>query len=105
MIGWEGGSTRRWRTTRRLVLARDRHITTQAGKPWCRVRVPGVCVGETDPMHVHHLHGKGPGSTCQGCKMDDPSHLRAACSVCNLHLGAPEQGDADPPAVPVTNWG
>jgi hypothetical protein len=74
------------------VLQRDGHA--------CQLKIEGTCVGQSDPMHVHHMHGK---TGCHGCKTDQPDHLQAACAPCNLHLGDPS-GTADPPAVPVTRW-
>jgi 5-methylcytosine-specific restriction endonuclease McrA len=88
MTGWAGqGSTRAWRRLRAAVLARDHHT--------CQIRVPGVCVGRSDPMHVHHTIGKARG--------DDPAYLVAACAPCNLHIGDPGRG-SDPPAAPITKW-
>lgn len=85
--GWAGGSTRAWRTLRAAVLARD--------KGMCQLKIVGVCVQRSDPMHVHHTLGKARG--------DDPRYLVAACAPCNLHVGDPMRA-ADPPAVPVTKW-
>ena len=92
--GWKGGSTRAWRERRALVLAMARYR--------CQLRVPGVCVGTSDPMHVHHVHGKGSG--CAGCRADRLDHLQAACAPCNLHVGDPTKGLIDPPCEPVTRW-
>lgn len=92
---WSKGSTRAWRRVRALVLARDRQLAITTGGPWCRLRVPGVCVGESRPMHVHHLDGKARG--------DNLARLVASCAPCNLHTGEPI-GKGDPPCVPVTRW-
>ena len=93
MSGWAGGSTRRWREIRRRVLARDGNT--------CMVRVPGTCVGTSEPMHVHHVHGKASG--CPGCRVDAYEHLQAACGPCNLKIGDPMRRP-DPPAVPISRW-
>jgi hypothetical protein len=84
---WAGGSTRAWRRTRALVLLRD---------GWtCQLRLPGVCVGRSEPMHVHHTRGKQFG--------DDPAYLLASCEPCNLALGDPTKL-ADRPNEAVTKW-
>jgi 5-methylcytosine-specific restriction endonuclease McrA len=86
---WEGGSTRRWRTLRTAILVRDGNR--------CRLKIAGVCVGTSSPMHVHHLDGKARG--------DDPTRLIAACAPCNLHEGEPTSvNEVDPPCVPITRW-
>lgn len=84
---WKDGSTRAWRRTRAAVLLRD---------GWtCQLRLPGVCVGESNPMHVHHTRGKQFG--------DDPAYLLSACEPCNLSLGDPTKL-ADRPNQGVTKW-
>lgn len=100
--GWEGGSTRRYREQRDAVLTRDRVAARRTGEPWCRARVPGVCVGQADPMHAHHVHGRSSG--CKGCEADDPRHMIATCPPCNLHIGDPSK-TADPAVTPITQWG
>lgn len=70
---WAGGSTRRWRRVRELVLARDGH----------RCQVPkgaGIC-GER-ATHVDHIRPLADG----GDKWD-MSNMRAACAPCNLSRG------------------
>jgi 5-methylcytosine-specific restriction endonuclease McrA len=93
---WANGSTRAWRVTRALVLARDRYQ--------CRLRIPGVCIGEA-PLrgrmghpagHVHHTHGRATTG-------DDPAHMVAACRPCNLAVGDPTR-KPDPDPRPVTRW-
>lgn len=93
--GWATGSTRAWRRIRALVLARDRQLAITTREAWCRLRVPGVCVGESRPMHVHHLDGKAYG--------DNPARLVSACAPCNLRIGDPNK-HTDPPSEPVTRW-
>jgi 5-methylcytosine-specific restriction endonuclease McrA len=95
MSGWSGGSTRSWRRIRAAVLERDLARARRTGEPWCRLRVPGVCVQVSEPMHVHHVHGKAHG--------DDTAHLLAACQPCNLHIGDPTKNN-EPAITPVTNW-
>jgi 5-methylcytosine-specific restriction endonuclease McrA len=90
--GWAKGSTRAWRILRRAILARDGHR--------CQLTIPGVCVHRSEPMHVHHKHGK---DRCRGCKIDAPDHLQAACAPCNLHVGDPGK-KGDPPCIPITRW-
>lgn len=81
---WAGGSTRRWRKVRAMVLQRD---------SWrCRLRLPGCIITAT---HVHHTMGKRYG--------DDPAQLVAACAPCNLKVGDPSKGN-DPPNRAVTRW-
>jgi 5-methylcytosine-specific restriction endonuclease McrA len=90
---WSKGSTRAWRNVRARVLTRDRQR--------CQLRIAGVCVTTSDPMHVHHIHGRDSG--CPGCKADRHDHLQAACAPCNLSVGDPSRA-ADPPAIPITRW-
>lgn len=87
MTGWGGGSTRAWRAVRAAVLARDGNV--------CKIRIPGTCVNQSEPMHVHHTRGKAHG--------DDPAYLVAACAPCNLKIGEPAL-NADPPCRPITKW-
>lgn len=81
---------------RRAVLARDLLLARRTGESWCRVRIPGVCVGEGVPMHVHHLDGVGHGH--------NPARLVASCAPCNLHIGDPTKGPPDPPNNAITRW-
>lgn len=97
--GWRGGSTRAWRRTRALILANNR--ATNGGR--CQIATPGTwrtrdgriqqCAGQADC--VHHTQGKRHG--------DNPAHLVAACTPCNLHVGNPER-QADPQPRPMTKW-
>lgn len=84
--GWEGGSTRKWRKIRKLVLDRDTWI--------CQLRIEGVCKYKADS--VHHTKGKQFG--------DDPKYLVAACMPCNQHIGDPMASPAhrDPEPKPPT---
>jgi 5-methylcytosine-specific restriction endonuclease McrA len=82
--GWEGGSTRRWRKTRALVLVRDGYR--------CQLRLPGCT---THATHVHHVAGKQFG--------DDPALLVASCQHCNLVTGDPTKL-SDPKNEAVTKW-
>lgn len=88
---WARGSTRAWRRTRVLVLARDNYR--------CTLKIEGVCVGAAS--QAHHLHGRG--SACLGCRADLPSHLSAACAPCNLRVGEPKS-EGDPGCRPMTRW-
>jgi 5-methylcytosine-specific restriction endonuclease McrA len=81
---WGAGSTRAWRKTREQVLRRDGYR--------CMLQIEGVCVGRADC--VHHTIGKANG--------DDPDHLVAACTPCNLRVGDP--GAKDPAWTPKTSW-
>ena len=83
---WQGGSTRAWRKLRAAVLLRDGYR--------CQLKLDG-CEGTA--THAHHTKGRAVTG-------DDPAHLVAACASCNLKVGDPQRL-ADPPAVPVTNWG
>lgn len=87
---WAGGSTRRWRKLRAVVLANNR--ATNGGR--CTLAIPGVCTGEA--THVHHTLGR----TVTG---DDPAHVVAACAACNLHVGDPA-ARPDPSPRPITRW-
>lgn len=82
--GWVGGSTRRWRKTRAMVLVRDGYL--------CQIRLPGCT---RDATQVHHVAGKKYG--------DDPALLVAACQPCNNKVGDPNKG-SDPPNEAVTRW-
>lgn len=74
---WKGGSTREWRRIRRHVLERDGYR--------CKLKLDGCTTVAT---HAHHTKGKAMG--------DDPRHLVAACSNCNLKLGDPTRHDPEP---------
>ena len=82
--GWAGGSTRRWRKIRALVLVRDSFR--------CQLRLPGCTLLAE---HVHHTRGKALG--------DDPAYLLASCASCNLKLGDPTRL-GDRPNEGVTRW-
>jgi hypothetical protein len=83
---WQGGSTRAWRKARARVLARD---------GWqCMVKVPGVCTHVA--TCVHHVLGRS-------ITGDDPSHMVASCTECNLSIGDPTTAP-DPPPTPATKW-
>lgn len=82
---WQGGSTRRWRRLRALVLVRDGYR--------CRLRLD-VCTGLA--TCVHHTAGRSVTG-------DDPTYLVASCAPCNLKLGDPTK-HSDPPNRPVTKW-
>lgn len=92
--GWAGGSSRRWRRIRRIVLARDGYR--------CQLQLLGVCLIAAPLVggHAHHMHGK---AKCPGCAADMLSHLQAACAPCNLKTGEP-QVRGDPPCQPMTRW-
>jgi 5-methylcytosine-specific restriction endonuclease McrA len=91
--GWPGGSTRAWRKIRAAILARD-------GRQ-CQLRIEGICRGRADC--VHHTAGRAVTG-------DDPRHLVAACTPCNLHIGDPNRVGggrgkaADPPLQTRTTW-
>lgn len=70
------GSTTRWRRIRAEVLERDGET--------CQLRIKGICVERSEPMHVHHTKG-------HAATGDNPRYLVAACSSCNEHLGDPEK--------------
>lgn len=95
---WAGGSTRRWRRIRRLVLDRDQGKGCRAHREgWCaRAGRPGphTCTGV--PTQAHHTLGKAVSG-------DDPRYLVAACGPCNQHIGDPARA-ADPPNKGVTKW-
>lgn len=82
---WAKGSTRAWRRTRARILIRDRYQ--------CRLRIPGVCTSKANC--VHHTLGKGVS--------EDPAHLVASCTPCNLHIGQPSKA-TDPAPQPRTRW-
>lgn len=82
---WAGGSTRAWRIKRAQILLRDGYR--------CRLRIAGVCTSAADC--VHHTLGKGVS--------DDPAHLVAACTACNVHIGQPSKA-TDPSPQPRTQW-
>lgn len=82
---WGKGSTRRWRTIRATVLARDGYR--------CRIQLPGTCTSKA--THVHHTHGRNVTG-------DDPRYLVAACAECNLAVGDPTKTNPQP--TPRTRW-
>jgi AAA domain-containing protein/HNH endonuclease len=63
---WAGGSTRAWRKTRELVLARDGYR--------CQIRGPKCTTTATEADHIVTREAGGT---------DDPANLRAACGPCN----------------------
>lgn len=75
----------RWRRIRRAVLERDGYR--------CQIQIPGLCVFTSDCVH-HTL-----GVAVTG---DNPAHLVAACTPCNLRLGEPDGADARPRRT--TQW-
>jgi 5-methylcytosine-specific restriction endonuclease McrA len=81
---WAGGSTRQWRRTRQVVLARDHGL--------CRLQITGVCT--VTATCVHHILGRAVTG-------DDPRYLVAACEACNLAVGEPTP---DPEPTPRTEW-
>lgn len=82
---WQGGSTRGWRRTRRSVLIRDGHR--------CQLNLDG-CTTTADC--VHHTQGRATTG-------DDPAHLVASCTPCNLKVGDPTR-QPDPAPRPRTRW-
>ena len=85
---WKGGSTRRWRQVRALVLANNQ--ATNAGR--CTLTIQGVCTGQA--TQVHHVLGKANG--------DDPRYLTAVCGECNRHVGDPNRWN--PPHKRISKW-
>lgn len=83
-VAWAKGSTRAWRTTRALVLARDQNR--------CQLKLPGCTTVATE---VHHLLGREVSG-------DNPEHLVAACGGCNKAVGDPRRHDPSP--QPRTRW-
>lgn len=80
--GWAGGSTRAWRRVRAAVLLANQVET--GGR--CRVGVRTVCTGIAQT--AHHTLGRARTG-------DDPAHLVASCTACNLHIGDPQTHPAD----------
>jgi hypothetical protein len=68
-----------------MVLVRDRYL--------CQLRLPGCTRTATC---VHHTVGKRHG--------DDPALLVASCTHCNLKVGEPGKGTANPAPKPMTQW-
>ncbi len=75
----------RWRRTRRFVLDRDGNR--------CQIQIAGICLTIADC--VHHTLG-------WAISGDNPAHLIAACTPCNLRIGEPDGGDAQPRRT--TRW-
>jgi 5-methylcytosine-specific restriction endonuclease McrA len=104
-VSWSSGSSRAWRQTRALVLARDGY-RCKAHPVYCNAASAPehTCTGAA-PLsggpgvagHAHHTRGRGTTG-------DDPTHLVAACPPCNLAIGDPTSRDADPPPRPRTTW-
>jgi hypothetical protein len=104
--GWSGGGSRRWRKVRNAVLLANR----LANDGLCQVGVRTVCTGVA--ATAHHVLGRARTG-------DDPAHLVASCTACNLHIGDPARHNpacklcahltigrrpADPPPRPMTRW-
>lgn len=110
--GWAGGSTRAWRTTRALVLARDGHRCRAHPDGWCAKAgaKPHRC-GVYAPLaggpgvagHAHHTLGRAVTG-------DDPRFIVAACAACNLAIGEPgttpdsAPGPRNPRPRTITQW-
>lgn len=86
---WKGGSTRRHRKARALVLANNQ--VNNGGR--CTLGIEGVCTGIA--TEAHHLLGKARTG-------DDPAYMVAACGECNRHVGDPNKHDPQP--QPRTKW-
>lgn len=69
----------RWNQIRKAILERDQYR--------CRIQIQGVCVTIADCVH-HTLGVEITG--------DNPAHLVAACTPCNLRIGEPNGNDAEP---------
>jgi hypothetical protein len=91
--GWKGGSTRRWRKVRELVLAEN--LRTNGGR--CTQQIPGVCTGVA--QCVHHVLGKAVTG-------DDRRALAASCTACNLKIGNPQRAKRSTSPQPrrVSKW-
>jgi 5-methylcytosine-specific restriction endonuclease McrA len=74
-----GGSTRAWRRTRALVLARDGYR--------CQVKHADICKVRADC--VHHVDGREVSG-------DNPDRCVAACTPCNLREGDVRSKDPEP---------
>jgi hypothetical protein len=90
---WKGGSTRRWRKVRELVLAEN--LRTNGGR--CTQQIPGVCTGVA--QCVHHVLGKAVTG-------DDRRALAASCTACNLKIGSPQKAKRSTSPQPrrVSKW-
>lgn len=84
---WAGGSNRRQRKIRQLVI--------DAAGGLCQLRIEAVCT--TLATTAHHTLGKGVTG-------DDPLYQVAACEACNLHVGDPLAQGADPEPIQRTHW-
>lgn len=84
--GWQGGSTRAWRTFRSQILFRDGGL--------CQLKLDGCAVYANE---VHHLDGVKAGLICK------PERAVAACQSCNNQAGDPTKHDPKP-NPPRTNW-
>lgn len=93
---WGKGSTRAGRKVRARVLLRDgyRCQLAYAGEWITADGQARHCMGAADC--VHHTRGKGVTG-------DDPAHMVAACTPCNLRAGEPDPA-TDPPPRPMTRW-
>lgn len=103
---WAGGSSRRWRNLRAMVLQRDGYRCRAHWEGWCtrpgvlphtcniRVTLHGSQAGE-----AHHTLGKARTG-------DDPAHIVTACKPCNRAIGDPAAAPAvpDQPPSPRTDW-
>lgn len=102
-----GGSSRHWRRTRELTLARDGWRCRAADvryrgylphlAPWRATLVvsPDCSGGDRDRLDCHHVRGVRETG-------DDPRYLLTLCRACNLATGDPRRADARPSAV--TGW-
>lgn len=88
---WAGGSTRAWRVLREMILEENR--IKNGGR--CRAGCKGICTSIANS--AHHTLGRNVTG-------DDPRHIVAICSDCNLHIGDPQKHPKNCAACSHISW-
>ncbi len=79
---WDRRNKPRARQGHKLSPAQRKRITDRDRARGCWFKYPGICMGWTAKIEVHHLVEVEDGGT------DDDDNLVAACQPCHTHFSA-----------------